>query len=198
MTGNTKSIRDIAALLVTGAVFVMAAGVAHAQSPRSDMPAVGEARRVVVTGTIEAVDRARRVLSVRGSRGNVVDIHAGPEVRNFDQIQAGDTVAVRYYQAIGLALDKTANSGIRERIDTETAVRAPEGARPGVAAGRKVEVIADVQAVDLKNRTVTLRGVRHTVTLSVAPGIKLENIKPGDQVHGEYVEAAAVSVEETR
>lgn len=77
-------------------------------------------------------------------------------------------------------------------------MRAPAGARPGVAAGRSVEVVADVQVVDLENRTVTLRGVRRTVTLSVAPAIKLENIKPGDQVHGEYVEAAAVSVEKAR
>jgi len=198
MIQSSKRIKRIAAVLTTGAVLAVAGGAAHAQSARSDLPAVGEARLVVVTGSIEAIDKARRVVSVRGPRGNVVDIHAGPEVRNFDQIQVGDTVAVRYYQAIGLALDKTANKGIRERIDTETAMRAPEGTRPGVAAGRKVEVIADVQAVDLKNRTVTLRGVRHTVTLNVAPGIKLENIKPGDQVHGEYVEAAAVSVEKTR
>ena len=198
MSVNTRSIRRLAALLAAGAVLAIAAGAAHAQSARSDMPAVGEARLVVVTGSIEAIDRARRIVSVRGPRGNVVDIVAGPEVRNFDQIQAGDTVAVRYYQALGLALDKTANSGIRERIDTEVAVRAPAGARPGVAAGRSVEVVADVQAVDLENRTVTLRGVRRTVILSVAPGVKLENIKPGDQVHGEYVEAAAVSVEKTR
>jgi len=52
-------------------------------------------------------------------------------------------------------------------------------------------------AVDPKSRTITLRGVRHTVTLNIAPGVRLETLRPGDQVRGEYVEAAAISVEKT-
>ena len=198
MTVRTTRLKRYAAVLTVGALIAVATGAVRAQQAKSDMPAIGAERLVVVTGSIEAVDRARRVVTVRGPRGNVVDIHAGPEVRNFDQIQAGDTVAVRYYQALGLALDKVTKSAIRERIDTEVAERAPLGARPGAAAGRRIEVVADVQAVDLKNRTVTLRGVRYTVTLAVAPAIKLENISPGDQVRADYIEAAAVSVEKTR
>lgn len=196
MLASSKLAPRLAAFCAAGALISFVAHT-HAQSGRSDLPAVGEARLVVVTGVIEAVDRGQRVVSVRGPLGNVVDIHAGPEVRNFDQIQVGDTVAVRYLQAIAQELDKVDNNGIRERIDTEAAVRTPAGARPGVAAGRLIQVVADVIAVDPKNRTITLRGVRHTVTLNVAPGVKLENLRPGDQVRGEYVEAAAISVEKT-
>ena len=198
MPSCIQHVRRLAGALAAGALFAIAAGSVHAQAAKTDMPAVGAERLVVVTGKVEAVDRANRVVTVRGPRGHVADIHAGPEVRNFDQIQAGDTVAVRYYQALALALDKTPNTGIRERVDTETAARAPEGTRPGAAAAHMVDVTADVVAVDLEKRTITLRGVRHTVTLEVAPGVKLENIKAGDQVHARFIEAAAISVEETR
>ena len=46
--------------------------------------------------------------------GNVVDVNAGPEVRNFDQIKVGDLLVVRYMESLTLELKK-GGAGIRER-----------------------------------------------------------------------------------
>ena len=57
-----------------------------------------------------------------------------------------------------------------------------------------VKVVASVEAVDAKAGKVTLRGVEHTVVLKVDPAL-LKNVKVGDMVEAEFVEALAVKVE---
>ncbi|MBN8443757.1 MAG: hypothetical protein J0M28_18960, partial [Thauera sp.] len=54
--------------------------------------------------------------------------------------------------------------------------------------------VADVQQVDRKNQTVTLRGATRTVRLKIKDPEQLKLIKKGDQVEGVYAEAVAVSV----
>ena len=54
--------------------------------------------------------------------------------------------------------------------------------------------IADVQQVDRKKQTVTLRGALKTVTLKVKDPEQLKLINKGDQVEGMYAEAIAVAV----
>lgn len=77
------------------------------------------------------------------------------EVRNFDQIKVGDLVTLTM-QAIALGLRKVANNGVRERVDSENAVVAKPGEKPGVMVEKSVRVVANVVAVN-KAQTVTLR-----------------------------------------
>ena len=39
-----------------------------------------------ITATVVGIDRAGRIVTLRGPRGNIVNIEAGEDVRNFDQI----------------------------------------------------------------------------------------------------------------
>jgi Cu/Ag efflux protein CusF len=55
-------------------------------------------------------------------------------------------------------------------------------------------VIATVQKVDQKHRTITIRGPYKTDTLHVGPDVSLKDIKAGDNVRAEFVEATAVLV----
>jgi hypothetical protein len=47
-----------------------------------------------VTATVEAIDRAERVVTLKGADDELFEVVAGPEVRNFDQIEVGDELAV--------------------------------------------------------------------------------------------------------
>jgi hypothetical protein len=49
-------------------------------------------------------------VTLKGPQGNVVDVVAGDEVKNFDQIKVGDFVVVRYAEALTLELRKTKSS----------------------------------------------------------------------------------------
>jgi hypothetical protein len=54
-----------------------------------------------------------------------------------------------------------------------------------------VTFVADVQQVDRKNQTVTLRGAVKTIRLKIKDPEQLKLIKKGDQVEGVFAEAVA-------
>jgi len=89
----------------------------------------------------------------------------------------------------------TGGAGIRERVESESAARAPAGGKPGAAAVRRVTVVADVVAVNTRAQTVTLRGPEHTVDLRVRDPNQLKLVKVGDQVQATFTDAVAISVE---
>ena len=55
--------------------------------------------------TVEAVDLAKRTVTVRGPRGNVNTLKVGDQVQ-LDKVKAGDQVVVRYTEAVAISVDK--------------------------------------------------------------------------------------------
>jgi hypothetical protein len=148
-----------------------------------------------ISAQVVGLDKATRTVTLKGPKGNVVDIVAGDEVKNFDQIKLGDFVVARFVQAITLELRKT-STGIRQKSEIEDAARAKPGERPAGAVARQVTVLADVTGVDPKKKTITLRGPKgNVVTLDVQNPDHFKVVKKGDQVEVTYTEALALSVE---
>lgn len=149
---------------------------------------------VQLQGKVKSINNKSRAVVVVGPNGNELLFNLSDEVRNFDQIKVGDLVTLTYAQALAMELRKTEKKELRTRVDGETVVPAKPGEKPGVIVGKSVRVIADVVAVNPKAQTVTLRGPKRTVELSVQDPAILKSIKVGDQVEGLYVEAVAMSV----
>lgn len=186
-----------AALLAAAPVAAVAqtAGAGGSRVVAEEPGQYAEAAAVEAVGIVEAIDKATREVAIRLPAGDLAVVVAGPEVRNFDNIGVGDRVIARYVAAIALQLEKNTGSTVRSRVERDAAARAKPGEKPGVAAGREVEVVANVVAVDRKQKTVTLRGVKRTVVLSVRNPEQLKLIKVGDQVQATFLEAVALSVE---
>ncbi len=193
-------IKSRIALAVIAAAF---ATTAFAQKPEATGGAVvtsepGKAsivRAAEMSAQVVAIDKASRTVTLKGPKGKVVDLVAGDEVKNFDQIKLGDFVVARYAEALTLELKKTkVKAG--GPIVTEAAVRAKAGERPAGAVAREVTAIADVIDVDAKKSTITLKGPRgNVVTLNVQNPDQFKVVKKGDQVEVTYTEALALSVE---
>jgi hypothetical protein len=152
-------------------------------------------RAVRVTAQVVAIDAKTRSVTLKGPKGNIVDVVAGDEVKNFAQIKIGDFVVVNFVQSLSLELQKTKSgaTGISQR---EGAVTAKPGERPAAAAGREITAIAKVTAVDKKAKTITLKGPRgNVVTLDVQNPDQFKVVKVGDEVQVVYTEAVAISVE---
>jgi hypothetical protein len=148
-------------------VVIMAAlaGTAAAQGQKpavkADAAVVSEPGRAAVvavaeiTATVVAIDKATRGLTLKGPK-RTVDVVAGDEVKNFDQIKVGDRLVVKYVEALTLELKKTKDKpGAKGEV---AAVRAAPGARPAGAVGREITVLADVVAVDPKKSVISLKG----------------------------------------
>jgi hypothetical protein len=188
------------ALAVISAAF---AATAFAQKPEaaggtvvaSEPGRAAIVRAAEISAQVVAIDKATRTVTLKGPQGNSVDIVAGDEVKNFDQIKLGDFVVARYAQALTLELKKTKVKAGEPTV-TEAAARAKPGERPAGAVGREVTAIADVIGVDAKKKTITLKGPRgNIVTLDVQNPDQFKVVKKGDQVEVTYTEALALSVE---
>ena len=152
-------------------------------------------RAAEISAQVVAIDKVTRTVTLKGPQGKVVDIVAGDEVKNFDQIKLGDLVVARYAQSLTLELRKTKVKAGEPTV-TEGAARAKPGERPAVAGARQVTVLANVIAVDPQKSTITLKGPRgNEVTLAVQNPDQFKVVKKGDQVEAIYTEALALSVE---
>jgi hypothetical protein len=178
------SIAAAPAMSQTGGVAVM----------KSEPGKVTLADAVSVTATVDAIDAAKRLVTLKGPDGNTVVVHAGPEVKNFAQIKVGDNVVVRYIEALTLELKK-GGGAMRQKTERETMAVAKPGERPAATGGRQVTVIADVIAVDAKRQTVRLRGPTRMIDLKVRDPEQFKLVSVGDQVEATFTEAAALSVE---
>jgi hypothetical protein len=152
-------------------------------------------RAAEMSAQVVSIDKASRTLTLKGPQGKVVDLVAGDEVKNFDQIKLGDMVVARYAQALSLELRKV--KGMTSDVSVrEGAAQAKPGERPAVAGARQVTAIAVVTALDPKQSTITLKGPRgNEVTLNVQNPDQFKVVKKGDQVEVTYTEALALSVE---
>ena len=186
-----------AALLATAAIAqdkkapAPAAPAAPAKKAESKGVAGGEV--TTVTATVEAIDQKTREVTLKGQDGKLVSFVAGPEVKNLAQVQKGDVVTIGHVYAVAAKLKKT-DDKTRSRVVTPFEKRAQAGEKPAGVVGVDVKVVASVEAVDAKAGKVTLRGVEHTVDLKVDPAL-LKNVKVGDMVQAEFVEAIAIKVE---
>ena len=152
-------------------------------------------RALEVSAEVVAVDRFSRVITLKGPKGNVQDVAVDPQVKNFDNIRAGDFVMVRFMQSLALELQKT-KTGDKGITGSEGVVTAKPGERPAVAGAREISAIAKVTAVNKKDKTISLKGPRgNTVTLDVQNPDQFKVVKVGDEVRVTYTEAVAVSVE---
>ena len=60
-----------------------------------------------MSAQVVGIDKATRTVTLKGPKGDTVDLVAGDEVKNFDQIKLGDFVVARYMEALTLELRKT-------------------------------------------------------------------------------------------
>jgi Cu/Ag efflux protein CusF len=188
----TRSIR-LTLLLAVAAVAPLPLCVPAAEPGATELPAGAAAVVATVTARVEAVDLATREVKLITEDGKVVTIVAGDEVRNLPQVKVGDIVTFEYYQVLAVALEPSA-SPIRERIEREEAARAPLGAKPAGVVQKTVDITGTVEAIDRKQRVVTLRGPERSVTVKVADDVNLERIENGQTVLARYVEGFGISV----
>lgn len=194
---NTRSTLALALLATAFAATAVAQqpGVAKGAAIASEPGKATAVRAVKISAQVVSIDKATRTVTLKGPKDNVVDVVAGDEVKNFDQIKLGDFVVARYAQALTLELRKTKAAGGDIAVQEEGA-RAQPGEKPGVAGARQITAIADVIGVDPKNSTITLKGPRgNVVTLNVQNPDQFKVVKKGDQVDVTYTEAVALSVE---
>jgi Cu/Ag efflux protein CusF len=180
-------------------LFSLAVGVgAMAQDKPAKAKPEGKRERVTtLTGTVEAVDLANRVVTIKGSRGKTVELKVGEEAKNLDQVKVGDKVVAKYYESIAFRMKKP---GEAEGVTTEQAVaKAKPGEVPAGVVANQVTVTATIMDISPKKTYVTLKGPEgKTVDVKVMDPKNIEGLKVGDQVVITYTQALAIALDKPK
>ena len=169
----------------------------------TEKPSVVESDLITLNAKVVALDKAARLVTLQDEQGNSVQIVAGDEVRNFDQIDVGDRVITKFYRAIAIEVTETEAKTLSTEMTLDAGRVAP-GQKPGGLIIGQITVTAEIMQVDKENQTVTIKRQQQgepsiiLQTVAVRNPAHLENIDPGDMVIINYQQSVAVSVQETQ
>jgi len=190
-----------AAIAVSGVVLVAvpAAGVdapkvAQAGPSGGDMPAKGGAESVTVRGTVDAVDRQKGTVTLKGPEGRTVTLDV-KDKQKLDVINTGDPVIATYMEAVMLRAKK-AGSGTPGVSVRESRVGSKPGEIPAGAVGREITVTGTITGIDKNARTVMVKGPQgNTETIKAKDPKNLEGLEVGDLAELTYTQAFAVALD---
>ena len=155
----------------------------------------------VATDVVEAlvdvseVDRTARTVTLKGPEGTAVTLDVPDEAQNFDQVQVGDKVLVRYVQETALFVSGA--GGAAGAVQGDLVALAPKGGTPGGAFASVVEVSATVEGLNYQERWADLRGPEGKVhRVHVPPGLRrFGEVKVGDLVVVRHTKAVVLTLQ---
>lgn len=166
----------------------LVAAPAWAQQPAG--AAVGAKIEALVT--VVAIDKKARTVVIRGPRGNTQEVAVPKEAQNFDRIKQGDVFKLTYAEAVAVAV--VPKGGEPSKGDSKDTLMAKKGANPGGATVRTRYVTGRIEAIDVANRYVSIRGPKQSVSLKAADDVDLAKLQPGDTITVAYLQALAVEM----
>lgn len=160
-----------------------------------DMPVDVSVREIRTQAKIVELDKQNRTAVLRTPSGNLVQVQVAKDVHSFDKVRIGDELVIRYQVATAIEIEPASKSGIRERIESANMDTNKAGSLPAVEAGKRVEILAVIQKINRKAKTMTLRGATRTVTIAVPDNIDVNKLKVGQEVHAVISDAVMIDVE---
>jgi hypothetical protein len=169
--------------------------LSETKSKDSKKPNIVVTEAYEVTATVEKIDQATRMLTLKGPAGNLIEVVVDKSVKNFAQIKPGDEVVVKYLESVGISVRSSKDAPSEASL--EIAKVAPPGEKPAGYDVQVKQITATVESINYLSRTVSLKGPQGNVlSFKVDKNVKnFWHVKKGDQVVVDYVEAVAISVE---
>ena len=169
-------------------MFVLALMLLLVQQPNAVVQQVYE-----MSGPIERVDRAGRMVTILSAGVVQAPIYAGPDIPIFDQLQRGDVVTIRYYDAY--IVEVTPNARLAPLKDT-TADAQQKLDRQDAGVMQQLKLVVTIDQIDAARGWVTYHGVdNRRVLRAVQNPALLENVKVKDVVTITYTRARAASIQ---
>jgi hypothetical protein len=153
---------------------------------------VVESKPVTLTATIEAIDKANRTVTLKGPKGNSVEVKASEQMEGFNRLKVGDQVSATYFEAVVVELRKPGAPASTGKPVT-TVMR--KDRKPRAEARREQTFTVTIQAIDTAAASVTVKGPQGRVmSLQVNDPKQLQAVKAGDTVDLTYVESLLINV----
>jgi Cu/Ag efflux protein CusF len=162
-------------------------------TPQTAPPKVQGASAVTVRGTVEAVDKEKQTVTVKGPKRSLTLQVRDP--KKLDAIKVGDPVVANYYEALAIEVKKpgTATPGVTAQQGVATS---KPGQTPAGAIGEQITVTATIVALDKGAGTVTVKGPGgDTEVIKARDPRNLDAVKTGDLVELTYTRALVIGLD---
>jgi len=156
-----------------------------------------EAVLVTVTASVQAIDHAKREMTLKGPLGNTVTFTVDQRVKRLDEVKVGDFVRADYYVSVAAELRKpTPEEKESPIVLLDAAAKAPPGTSPAAGGLRRFKVVTTIEGLDRPTQTITVKGPRgNYLTARVADPSRLTQMRIGENIVVTYTEALAISLE---
>jgi hypothetical protein len=157
----------------------------------------GEAAAIQVAFSVEAVDAEKRLITLKGPRGNVAEYEVGDQVQRLAEIKAGDKINAEYtVAAVAELREPTAEEKSAPLVEMTSGERGAAEAPPAGAIARAVRVVTTIDALDSANKTLTVKGPEgNTVTVNVEDPTVFEHLTVGQTIVVTFAEKLVLSVQ---
>lgn len=168
--------------------------VAQEKMQSKEPKTIGGAQVSSVTATVEAIDSANRVLTLKGPDGSLVDVDVPASVKRFSEIKVGDRLTIRYTEALVVKVIK-ADPTSKLGTTVDTGIERKPSEKPSGVVSRTITATVEVVSTDMKAPSITVRSADgNTHSFRVQDAKNLEGVKAGDHIMVTYKEALAVEV----
>jgi hypothetical protein len=173
--------RIVTAAVVMAFAVLAVAGAAAAQTKTL----TGETQ--TISATVEAINVTTRTLTMKGPKGNYMDIVVPETVKRFSEIKVGDTLTARYYENLVI---RKKQPGEKDVDTTAEGVTPGGAAKPAGIAAKQRTITATITALDPKVPSITLSGPnKWTYSARIEDKKVLDQVKVGDKVDLTWTEA---------
>jgi VCBS repeat-containing protein len=190
---KTLSLVGCGALTIALAMGAQTSWAQGGNEPGAGSQTTTRGELVTKTFTVEDVDHANRVVTLKAKGNEHVMVNVPQDVQGFDKLKKGEKVDVDYYQSMAISLAPKGTPLAPTQMQ--------EGTGPtekGVAGARQVTASAKIVSVNHEENTVVLKGANGKMdTVKVDdPALqqKLAQVKPGQVVQMTYTQAVAAAI----
>ena len=135
---------------------------------------------VTLSGTVETIDQARRIVNIKKSDGRFETVDVPASAKRFDELKVGDKVSVTYNNTVSARLKPPGEAAVDTGSRTSTM---GQEARPGGTTAVQRTMTATVNAIDKGSSTITFVGPNGwKYSRRVVDPTVLDKVKVGDKV----------------
>ena len=97
-----KKVVPLLCALSAGLAVALPVTAQTAANPVKVEDAAASMQAVEITAVVTAIDANNRIVTVKGPAGNEFAVSVDPQVKGLNNVKVGDTVSLKYYQAVAL------------------------------------------------------------------------------------------------
>ena len=143
--------------------------------------------------TIEAIDSASRMLTLKYEDGNLGSYYVTPEVKRFEALKVGDRVTFQYEESVVYRIQKP---GAKAKPSESKSKTESPGPLPGGTTSQVLVTTVKVEAIDWEAPSITVSsGDGSRQTFPIKDKANLQGVKVGDRIEITYTQAVVVNVE---